>query len=219
MENVRVAALALVLALGAPMAAQEPHFGLGLSLSIPTGKFNSSTYSYPPTIQNGVPSTEGYDSTLGGQFTVSFPVDPKLAIRLDVYGQSTTGTDSAPGYLSYNLQHDLFSLGGEAQYFPGTGDAYRHRGTYLVGGLSMDLERFRSSYGSPEWSGYDLNKTRLGGLVGVGYSFRPFGYWRTNAELAFHKTLSPYDTNAQPTVGNPATPPADFLRLTYGVVF
>jgi Outer membrane protein beta-barrel domain len=217
MENLRVATLALVLALGAPLVAQEPHFGLGLSLAIPTGKFDSSNY-FPPG-QGGAASTESYDTTLGGQFTVSFPVDERLALRLDIYGQSTTGTDSAPGYQTYNLQHDLFSLGGEAQYFPGAGDAYRHRGAYLVGGLSMDLERFRSSYGDPNWAGYDVNKTRLGGLAGVGYSFRPYGRWRTNAEVAFHKTLSGYDTNAQPMVGSPATPPADFVRLTYGVVF
>lgn len=219
MKNLCAASLALVLVMGAPLAAQEAHFGLGLSLAIPTGKFDNSTYASPPGVQNGVPSTESYDSTLGGQFTVSFPVDERLALRLDIYGQSTTGTDSAPGFQSYNLQHDLFSLGGEAQYFPGTGDAYRHRGAYLVGGLSMDLERFRSSYGDTNWTGYDVNKTRLGGLAGVGYSFRPYGRWRTNAEVAFHKTLSAYDTNAQPTVGNPATPPADFVRLTYGVVF
>jgi hypothetical protein len=212
MQNLRAASLALVLAVGAPLAAQEPHFGLGLSLSIPTGKFNSNSYSYP----DGVTATEGYDTTLGGQFTVSFPVDPRLALRLDVYGQSTTGTDTAPGLQTYNLQHDLLSLGGEAQYFPGTGDAYRHRGAYLVGGLSMDLERFRSRFFDLD---YDVNKTRLGGLAGIGYSFRPFGRWRTNAELAFHKTLSGYDTNTLPDVGNPATPPADFFRLTYGVVF
>jgi hypothetical protein len=212
MEKARVATLALVLALGGTLAAQEPHFGLGIGLSIPTGKFNSTSYSYP----DGTTSTEGYDTTLGGQFTVSFPVDQRLALRLDVYGQSTTGTDTAPALPTYNLQHDLFSLGGEAQYFPGNGDAYRHRGGYLLGGLSMDLERFRSRFFDLD---YDVNKTRLGGLVGAGYSFRPFGRWRTNAELAFHKTLSAYDTNAQPTVGNPAAPPADFVRLTYGVVF
>jgi len=64
-----------------------------------------------------------------------------------------------------------------------------------------------------------VNKTRLGGLAGIGYSFRPFGRWRTNVELAFHKTLSGYDTNTLPDLGNPGLPPADFFRLTYGVVF
>ena len=219
MKNLCAATLALVLVMGAPRPPRSPTSAWASALRSP--RASSTTAPMPPlrVSSNGVPSTESYDSTLGGQFTVSFPVDERLALRLDIYGQSTTGTDSAPGFQSYNLQHDLFSLGGEAQYFPGTGDAYRHRGAYLVGGLSMDLERFRSSYGDTNWTGYNVNKTRLGGLAGVGYSFRPYGRWRTNAEVAFHKTLSAYDTNAQPTVGNPATPPADFVRLTYGVVF
>jgi len=164
-----------------------------------------------------VASNEGYDPTVGGQFTVSFPMDPKVALRLDVYGQSTSGQDTAPGYVSYNLQHQLLSLGGEAQLFLGDGDAYRHRGGYLVGGLSIDLENFSSDYGGPGWPGTNVNKTRLGGLAGWGYSFRPFGRWRTNAEVAFHKTLSGYDTSSGQTA--PGTPPADFFRLTYGVVF
>ena len=217
MVNARSATFILVLAVGVPLAAQEPHFGLGLSLSVPTGSFNSANYQ--PAGQGGVPSNESYDTTLGGQFTVSFPLDPKLALRLDIYGQTTSGQDTAPGYASYNLQHQLFSLGGEAQYFLGRGDAYRHRGAYLVAGLSMDLENFSSSYGDPNWSGYSVNKTRLGGLAGWGYSFRPFGRWRTNAEVAFHKTLSGYGNSVQPASGTPGIPAADFFRLTYGVVF
>jgi hypothetical protein len=216
MNKLRVATIVMTVALGAPLAAQDPHFGLGLSLSIPTGGFNNSTYF--PAGQGGVPSQESYDTTLGGQFTVSFPVDRQFAWRLDVYGQSTTGEDTAPNYPSYNLQHQLLSLGGEAQFFPGTGDAYRHRGTYLVGGVSADFERFSSSYGDPDWSGGSRNRTRLGGLIGVGYSFRPFGRWRTNGEVAFHKTLTDTGTT-EPTAYSPATPPADFLRLTYGIVF
>jgi hypothetical protein len=217
MKKARVATSALVLALGIPLAAQDPHFGLGLSLSVPTGGFNSTNYA--PAGPGGVASNEGYDSTVGAQFTVSFPLDRKLALRIDAYGQTTTGQDTASGYASYNLQHQLISLGGEAQYFLGTGDAYRHRGAYLVGGLSMDLENFSSSYGNPNWSGYNINKTRLGGLVGVGYSFRPFGRWRTNAELAFHKTLTDDATNVQPANGTPGTPPADFVRMSYGFIF
>ncbi|MDR3669624.1 MAG: outer membrane beta-barrel protein [Holophaga sp.] len=217
MEKVRVATFILALSLAVPLAAQDPHFGLGLSLSIPVGGFNSTDYG--PSGSQGSPSNEGYDTTLGGQFTVSFPVAQQLAVRLDIYGQSTTGEDTAPGLVTYNLRHQLFSLGGEAQYFLGTGDAYRHRGAYVVGGLSMDLENFKSSYGDPDWFGYSVNKTRLGGLVGAGYSFRPFGRWRTNAEVAFHKTLTGDATSTQPTSDSPGTPPADFFRLTYGVVF
>ena len=217
MEKARIATITLALALGFPLAAQEPHFGLGLSLAIPTGAFSSTSY---PAGGPGVPAaTESYDNTLGGQFTVSFPMNKALAIRLDVYGQTTSGENDAPGYLSYNLQHELLSLGGEAQFFPQPGDAYRHRGAYLLGGLSADFERFTSSYGNPDWSGSSINRTRLGGLVGAGYSFRPFGRWRTNAEVAFHKTLGGYDTTTAPSSYAPATPPAGFLRLTYGVVF
>jgi len=202
-----------VLALGIPLAAQDPHFGVGLSLSIPTGAFNSTNYGADGS---GVASNEAYDTTVGVQFTVSFPMDPKYALRLDVYGQSTTGQDTAPGYVSFDLQHRLLSLGGEAQYFLGEGDAYRHRGAYLVGGLSLDLENFNSDYGGPSWPGTSVDKTRLGGLAGWGYSFRPFGRWRTSAEVAFHKTLTGTDTSGQAA---PGTPAADFLRLTYGVVF
>ncbi len=207
----------LALALAGPALAQDAHVGLGLALSVPTGRFDSSSYS--PAGQNGVPSRESYDPTLGGQFTVSFPVDPRLALRLDVYGQSSTGKDTAPGYVSYNLQHDLLSLGGELQFFPGPGDAFRHRGAYLVGGLSLDLERFRSGYDNPDGSDSSVNRTRLGGLVGAGYSFRAFGPWRSNVEVAFHRTLNGNAGNDQPDPYTPATPPADFLRLTYGIVF
>ena len=217
MEKARAATFALVLALGIPLAAQDPHFGLGLSLAIPTGGFNRTDY---PAGGPGVPaSTESYDTTLGGQFTVSFPMTQAFALRLDIYGQTTTGENDAPGFQSYNLQHELLSLGGEAQYFPRGGDAYRHRGVYFLGGLSADFERFTSSYGDPDWSGSRVDRTRLGGLAGCGYSFRPFGRWRTNAEVAFHKTLTGTGSDLQPAPYSPATPPADFLRLTYGVVF
>jgi hypothetical protein len=218
MAKNRFPTLLLLLALGLPAAAQEPHFGIGLALSVPTGAYNSTTYA-PNSGTTTTPSTESYDSTLGAQFTISFPMDPKLALRLDLYGQSTSGRDTAPGYATYNLEHDLYSLGGEAQVFPGNGDAYRHRGAYLVGGLSMDLEQFSSSYGDPNWTGYSINKTRMGGLVGAGYSFRPWGWWRSNVEVAYHKTLSGYNTTNQPTSDSPGTPPADFLRFTYGFVF
>jgi hypothetical protein len=217
MEKARVATLILALALGAPLAAQEPHFGLGLSLSIPTGGFSSTNYA--PGGPGAGPSNESYNTTVGGQFTVSFPMAQQAALRLDIYGQGTSGTDTSPGFANYNLAHELLSFGGEGQVFLGNGDAYRHRGTYLVGGLSLDLEQFSSSYGDPTWTGYSVNKTRLGGLVGAGYSFRPFGRWRTNAEIAYHKTLTGDSTSTQPTSYSPGTPPADFLRLTYGVVF
>ena len=217
MKPPRVFSLVTLLALGAPLAAQDPHFGLGLSLSVPTGALRSN--DYPPAGGVTSPANESYDSTLGGQFTVSFPMDRKTALRLDIYGESSNGTNSAPGYQSYDLQHRLFSIGGEMQVFPGLGDAMRHRGGYLVGGLSLDLERFLSNVGNPYYYEVSTNRTRLGGLVGAGYSFRPYGGWRSNIEVAFHKTLSNTDAGSDAATGAPGTPAADFLRFTYGIVF
>ena len=215
MRSKKARSLVLVLALGAPLAAQDPHFGIGLSLSVPTGGLRSK--DYPPAGGAAVPSNESYGAGLGGQFTASFPMDRKTALRLDIYSDASNGTNSAPGYVDYDLRHSLFSLGGELQVFPGNGDANRHRGGYLVGGLSMDLERFESNLGYLYWYSVSANRTRLGGLAGWGYSFRPFGGWRSNAEVAFHKTLS--GTDSSPDASTPGTPAADFLRFTYGLVF
>jgi aryl-alcohol dehydrogenase-like predicted oxidoreductase len=77
-------------------------------------------------------------------------VDPKVAIRMNLGGQSTNGSNTAPGFDRINLQHQLFSLGGEVQVFPGTGSAYRHQGTYLLGGVSADFERFDRSFNDCE---------------------------------------------------------------------
>ena len=59
MATARIATFILVL--GLPLAAQDPHFGVGLSLSIPTGAFNSTNYG--PS-GSGVASNEGYDTTV-----------------------------------------------------------------------------------------------------------------------------------------------------------
>jgi hypothetical protein len=88
-----------------------------------------------------------------------------------------------------------------------------------VGGLSLDLERFQSNLGDPYWYPVSTDRTRLGGLVGAGFSFRPFGGWRSNIEVAYHKTLSNTDPGSDAASGNPGTPAADFLRFTYGIVF
>jgi hypothetical protein len=215
MATLRFSVIALALALGAPLAAQEANFGLGLSLSFPTGAFHSTNYA--PSGGVTVPSNESYDTTVGGEFTVSFPVQPNFAWRLDIYAQGTSGEDTAPGYASYDLRHTLFSLGGEAQWFLADGDAYRHRGTFLLAGASMDLERFTLDYDYPYWTSYSVNKTRAGGLLGWGYAFRPYRGWHSDVEVAYHKTLDPGSTAYNfPT---PPTPAADFLRLTYAIIF
>jgi len=217
MGTSRTASFILFLVLGAPLAAQDAHLGIGLSLAFPTGGFNST--NYPGAGAANPASNEGYNTALGVQFTASFPVQQDLAARLDVYGQDTSGTDTSPGYASYNLEHELLSIGGEAQWFPGDGDAFRHRGAYLLGGASLDLERFTSDYGDLYYNGHSVDRTRLGGLVGFGYSFRPYRRWRQTVEVAFHKTLSGYSAPTQPATVSPGTPPADFLRVTYGFVF
>jgi hypothetical protein len=213
----RILPLAVLLALGAPLAAQEPHFGVGLALSVPTGALDST--SYPPSGPVTSPAKESYDSTLGAQFTVSFPMDRRTAIRLDIYGESSTGTNSAPGYSSFDLRHRLLSIGGEFQVFPGMGSAERHRGGYLLGGLSLDLERFDSNQDSAYYNSSGVDRTRLGGLVGAGFSFRPYGFWRSNVEVAYHKTLSNTNAGSDAASISPGTPAADFIRFTYGIIF
>jgi len=194
------------------LQAQEPHFGFGINLAFPTGGFRSTTYPADSVVTT--PQTEGYDVGFGGQFTISFPVDPKVAVRLNIGGQSTDGTNTAPGYDRINLQHQLFSVGGDLQVFPGTGSAYRHQGTYLLGGLSADFERFDRSFGTPNWDETDsTRKSRLGGTLGVGHSFGYGGFGRFTLEGSYHKTLSSHDMAA----GDP--PATDFAKVSLGWVF
>lgn len=195
-----------------PLLAQEPHFGFGLNLGFPTGDFRSRTY--PPTADVTSPQKEGYDVGLGGQFTISFPVDPKVAVRMNIGGQTTDGSNTASGYDTINLQHQLFSVGGELQVFPGSGSAYRHQGTYLLGGVSADFERFDRSFGHPNWDDTDTTrKSRMGGTVGIGHSFGYDAFGRFTLEGAFHKTLSGNDVGA----GDP--PSTDFVKVSFGWVF
>ncbi len=206
MKNRFMAAIALVLASGVSLAAQDAHLGLSVNLNVPTGAFSSTTYAGP--------ITEAYDPALGVAFTASFPVDRSMAFRLNLSGTTFSGHADEPGYDRYNLQDAMFSLGGEVQLFMAGGDAQRHLGSYLIGGLSVDLERFSASYGDPSfYADNAVSKTRLGATVGFGHSFRYVGRWRWNMEVTFHKTLTAYDTNA----GDP--PPADFVRVGAGIVF
>lgn len=195
-----------------PLHAQDPHFGFSLNLGFPTGDFRNKTY--PPTGTVTTTQTEGYDVGLGGQFTISFPVDPRVAIRMNIGGQSTDGTNTASGYDRINLQHQMFSLGGEVQVFPGIGSAYRHKGTYLLGGVSADFERFDRSFGSPNVDFTDTTrKSRMGGTLGIGHSFGYDAFGRFTLEGVFHKTLSGNNIDA----GDP--PSTDFVKLSLGWVF
>lgn len=198
--------------LTAPLQAQDPHLGFSLNLGFPTGDFRNKTY--PPSSQVATPQSEGYDVGLGGQFTISVPVDPKVAIRLNLGGQVTDGTNAAAGFDRINLRHQLFSVGGEVQVFPGTGSAYRHLGTYVLGGVSADFERFDRSFGTPNVDFTDTTrKSRMGGTLGLGHSFGSDAFGRFTLEGAFHKTLSGNNTSA----GDP--PSTDFVKLSLGWVF
>ena len=205
-------ALAILLATGTILPAQDPHLGFGLNLSFPRGEFRNKTYPANATVLT--PQTEGYDLGLGAQFTMSFPVEQALALRLNLNGQVTNGTNTAPGYEKFNLQHSIFSLGGDLQMFV-NGSASRHRGTFFIAGLSADFERFDTSRG--DFAYYDSEvvterKSRLGGNFGFGHSFG-FAGTRFTLEATFHKTLSGNDA------GKFEPPSSDFTRLSLGWVF
>lgn len=205
-------ALLLALTFGASLQAQHsPQVGFAVNLSFPTGGFSSTTY--PPDAYVSTPQTESYDVGIGAQFTLSFPVDPHVAVRLNVADQSTSGRNTAPGYDSINLRHNLFSIGGDAQFFTAPDGALYHQGFYVLGGLSADFERFDRSFGDPNWDYTATSrKSRLGGVVGIGHSFGGPGP-RFTIEGAFHKTLNACNVNA----GDP--PATDFAKLSLGMTF
>ncbi len=206
--------LVMVLAAGGGSAleAQDPRFAASLNLILPTGGFRSTTYG--PTTSLPVSQEEGYDLGLGGQLSISFPVDPKLAIRLNLSGHAVDGSNTAPGYDAINLRHYMFSVGGDLQIF--TVSAHRHRGTYFLAGVSADFERFDRSFddiGEP-WADVETTrKSRLGGNVGIGHTFGYDAGVRFNLEATFHATLNGKDE----AKGEP--PSTDFVRLSFGFVF
>jgi hypothetical protein len=205
----------LILASGSALKAQSPHYGFSLNVTAPTGGFASTTYpAYFDAFNNLVPpQKETYDVGLGGSFTASFPMDRNLAIRLNISGSSENGVNRAQGYSDINLQHSIFSLGGDLQIFP-NGTAFRHRGVYFIAGLSADFERFDRSFGDPQFDYTNTtNKSRLGGSVGIGHSFGYDAGMRFTLEATFHKTLTANDVNA----GDP--PSTDFVKLGFGFVF
>lgn len=197
--------LALALAAG-PLAAQESRFGLTGYLGIPTGDFNGITYP------NG--DHETYDTGIGVQFTISTPLDRQFALRFNTGVTAFEGNYDSYNYGRYSAHHSMWHLGGEAQLFLGDGNAMRHIGSYLIGGLEADFERF--AYGDDYYdSSYDnaIRKTRLGMTAGFGHAFRSTGRGRWVFEAVFHKTLTANDT------ANGDMPSADFVKLGVGFVF
>lgn len=208
---------ALVIALGASPAlmAQDPHWGFGINLGFPTGDFRSKTYAPTPDVP--VEQLDGYDVGLGGQMTISFPVDPTFAIRMNFNAMSTSGTSTAAGYADQTLKHELVGIGGEMQFFLNAG-ALRHRGTFLLLGASADFERFDRSDGSTwDWWGdtatSTTRKSRLAGTAGIGHSFGYGGGARFNLEVTFHKTLTGND------IARKEPPSSDFMKVSFGWVF
>jgi hypothetical protein len=204
--------LPLILASGPALKAQNPHMGFSLNLTLPTGEFASK--SYPNLLP---PEKETYDAGLGGSFTVSFPVDRSLAIRLNLSGSAEDGrntTPNSPGSGTINLRHSMFSIGGDLQLFP-QGTAFRHRGLYFITGLSADFEKFEGSLGGDPtyYPDYSASKSRLGGSIGLGHSFGYDSGMRFTMEATFHKTLTGKDSSA----GDP--PSTDFVKLGFGLVF
>lgn len=205
--------LFLALALAAPdlQAQASPRLGFALNLAFPTGEFRSKTY--PPTADVLASQTEGYDIGLGGQFTLSFPLDQAVALRLNFGGQVTNGSNTAPGYEKLDLQHNIFSIGTEFQFFV-NGSARRHRGTYFLLGPSADFERF--DVGRHDDYDFDAEfterKSRLGANFGIGHTFG-LEAARFTFEATFHKTVSGNDR----AKGDP--PNADFVKVSFGWVF
>jgi hypothetical protein len=216
MRRTTMLLLPLLLASGAALHAQSPHIGFSLNMVVPTGDF-ASRY-LPPYYSSFdghlVPTQkETYDVGLGGSFTVSFPVDRALAIRLNLSGSAENGINRAQGEANINLRHSMFSLGGDLQIFP-EGTAFRHRGLYFVAGLSADFEQFDNSFGDPQYDYTDtMRKSRMGGSLGIGHSFGYDAGMRFTLEATYHKTLTSHDVDA----GDP--PSTDFVKVGFGFVF
>ena len=208
--------LPLLLATGPVLLAQSPHMGFSLNLLVPSGAFASQSYPAYYSLSSGrtIPAQkESYDIGLGGSFTVSFPVDRNLAVRLNLSGSQQNGTNRAPGESTINLRHSQFNLGGDLQIFPG-GTAFRHRGLYFLAGLSADFEQFDRSFGDPHYDYTDTTrKSRLGATGGIGHTFGYDAGARFTLEASFHKTLTGNDVAG----GNP--PSSDFVKVAFGWVF
>jgi hypothetical protein len=207
-----ILSLVVVLAASGILQAQNPHVGLTLNITVPTGEFYEKTY--PPTSQVDAPQVEGYDVGIGGQFTLSFPVQRNLAIRLGFGGMSSRGANTATGYDQIYLRHNMFSISGDLQLF--FEDAYLHRGTYVFGGVSANFERFERSY-DDYWdyrSDIDISrKSRTGGTLGLGHTFYTSSGFKFITEISYNTSLSGRDSNID------AWPKTEFLKIGLGFVF
>ena len=212
MKKRLLAGTTFLLAFGSVLAAQDVRYGFAFNVAAPTGALNNTTY--PPNALNTSPTREAYNSGVGVDFLVCVPMNPDVALRFNAGFETFSGTATSAGYYGLNLQDQMFSLGAAAQIFLRGGNANRQSGTYLLAGGSLDLERFDSSYGDPNYDpDTTLNKTRLAAVVGLGHTFRSRWGVRYLVEGSFHKTLTGENTAA----GDP--PAADFVKLTFGFLF
>jgi hypothetical protein len=208
----RVLSLALALTAIGSLQAQSPRFGIYFNLGVPSGEFREKIYA--PTTDVTEPQIEGYDVGLGGQFTMSFPLQKNLAFRVGLGGMSTEGTNTASGYETIYLRHTMLSITGEIQLF--FNDAYRHRGTYFLAGISADYERFERSTDDywDSWSDpWATRKNRLGGIVGIGHSFYGASDIKFTTELSYRSTL----TGDDPLRQEPHA--TNLIKVSFGFVF
>ncbi len=206
---------ALTLASATALRAQEPHIGFSIDLVNPVGDFSSKTY--PATANVLAPQTEAYDVGLGVGFTVSFPLERAVAIRMNINANSNDGKNTAPGYNTIDIRHTMFSVGGDIQIFPGQG-AYRHRGFYFLGGVSADFESFQQRDPNLYYNYYDEyyttdRKSRMGAQVGFGHSFGGDAGARFTLEVTYHTSISAHDVAA----GDP--PATSYAKVGFGWVF
>ncbi|MCL1908363.1 MAG: outer membrane beta-barrel protein [Holophagaceae bacterium] len=209
--------IALMFVAMGSLQAQSPNFGLQIRLGAPIGELREKIY--PPNYDLSAEQIEGYDIGLGLQFTMSFPLHQKFAFRAGIGGMSTRGTNTASGYDTIFLRHNMFSLSGELQLF--LQDAYRHQGTFLTVGISGNFERFERSF-EDNWS-YShywyypesdvTRKSRLGGIIGIGHTFYGHSNLNFTTELSYHHTL----TNSNINRGEP--PSANFFNISFGLIF
>jgi len=184
-------------------------FGLYASAGIPMGEF--AGVDYPATPQFTVPQTEGYNPGFGARFTMTFPLLFRyVGLRAAGGFMLNSGYNTAAGYADVDLTYLAIGASAELQIF--FDESYRHRGTYLFGGGTINGEMFQRDDGFTD----TYRKTRAGWTAGLGHTFpakKGRGGW--TLELAYHATLQSNDeTGAADT-----DVAANYLRLSAGYVF
>lgn len=217
MKHAFLPAILAISAIATPLRANDPNIGFALTLGFPTGQYSS--YTYERLFKNNdtgqtaiLHVTDSYDPGIGGQFWLSFPLDQQVAIRMNFGGMITNGS-SVSNVDRRNLRHQIWNLGADMQFF--TENAFRHRGTYFLAGVSADFERFEESkWDIPTaypWEIETRRKNRMGGNFGIGHSFPFSSGLKFTMEGVYHKTLTGTDDRQFSN--------SDFIRTNFGLVF